>query len=109
MAVDTPDRVSRTQMEALGAAFGVTELVDPVALLRALKDAGAATANRPIRLAATSLGMLKSSAAIARSVIGTALGQDADDRPFFADRILDQADGLFSADIDRNDAAWKQH
>ena len=78
MATETPGRVSRTQMEALGAAFGVTELVDPVSLMRALVDAGAATVKRPVRLAATSLGMVKSAGAIARSVINTALGQDSD-------------------------------
>ncbi len=78
MAVDTPRRVSRAQMEALGAAFGIAETVDPVSLLRALADAGAATMKRPRRLAATSIGMLKSTAAITRSVINTALGQEAE-------------------------------
>ena len=32
MADDTDDRVSRSQLQALGAAFGVTDLVDPEGL-----------------------------------------------------------------------------
>jgi polyhydroxyalkanoate synthase len=90
MAVDTNDRVSRSQLQSLGAAFGVTELVDPASLLRALADAGKGVLMRPTRVAALSVGMLKSSASISRSVINTALGRDseapfqpaADDRRF---------------------------
>src|SRR5262249_101652 len=37
------------------------------------------------------------------------LRQDADDRPFPRDRLLDQSDALASSDIDGDDAPRKQH
>jgi polyhydroxyalkanoate synthase len=75
---DGTDRISQAQHDALGAAFGVTELVDPVSLVRALGEATLASMRNPMRVAATSMSLARSSVSILRSVVDTALGRDAE-------------------------------
>ena len=73
---ESTEKISRAQLDALGAAFGVTEMVDPVSLARALGEATLASLRNPVRVAATSMSLARSSVSILRSMVDTALGRD---------------------------------
>ena len=78
MARSETDRVTASQLDALGAAFGITEILDPVSLARALGTATVASMRNPLQVVNRSMSMARSSVSIVRSMVATALGRDVE-------------------------------